>query len=55
MQYTAQEPNKAQLEVHVDSDWAGDSNASEQICSDCVVLRHSSRAQDVIGHLWCRK
>ena len=36
LQYPAQEPSRAHLEVHVDSDWAGDSNASEHVWSDCV-------------------
>ena len=32
LQYTAQGPSGAHLEVHVDSDWAG--NASEHVCEE---------------------
>ena len=53
-QYTAQEQSKAHLEVHVDSDWAGDT-ATRRSTTGVIVrrgqhlLRHSSTVQNVIG------
>ena len=53
-QYPAQEPSKAHLEVHVDSDWAGDT-VTRRITTGVIVrrgqhlLRHSSTVQNVIG------
>ena len=47
LQYPAQEPSRAHLEVHVDSDWAGDT-ATRRSRSAVIVrrglhlLRHSS-------------
>ena len=54
LRYPAQKPSKAQLEVHVDSDWAGDPvlrrNTSGVILRRGKhLLRHSSAAQSVIG------
>ena len=54
LQYTAQEPSRAHLEVHVDSDWAGDT-ATRRSRSAVIVrrgldlLRHSSTVQNAIG------
>ena len=54
LQYTSQEPSSAHLEVHVDSDWAGDT-ATRRRRSGVIVrrgpylLRHSSTVQNVIG------
>ena len=53
-QYHAQEKSKAHLEVHVDSDWAGDT-ATRRSTTGVIVrrgqhlLRHSSTVQNVIG------
>ena len=53
-QYPAQEQSKAHLEVHVDSDWAGD-NVTRRSTTGVIVrrgehlLRHSSTVQNVIG------
>ena len=53
-QYPAQEKSKTHLEVHVDSDWAGDT-ASRRSTTGVIVrrgqhlLRHSSTVQNVIG------
>ena len=53
-QYPAQEPSRAHLEVHVDSDWAGDT-VTRRSTSGVIVrrgrhlLRHSSTVQNVIG------
>ena len=53
-QYPAQEKSKAHLEVHVDSDWAGDT-ATRRSTTGVIVrrgqhlLRHSSTVQNVIG------
>ena len=53
-QYTALEPSKAHLEVHVDSDWAGDT-VTRRSTTGVIVrrgqhsLRHSSTVQNVIG------
>ena len=49
-----QEPSKAHLEVHVDSDWAGDTPARRSTTGVIVrrgqhLLRHSSTVQNVIG------
>ena len=30
LQYSAQDPSEAHLEVHVDSDWAGDTDTVQQ-------------------------
>ena len=53
-QYTAQEPSRSHLEVHVDSDWAGDTVTRR--CTSGVIarrgrhlLRHSTTVQNVIG------
>ena len=54
VQQPSQEPSRAHLEVHVDSDWAGDT-ASRRSRSGVIVrrglhlLRHSSTVQNVIG------
>ena len=53
LQYPSQEPSSAHLEVHVDSDWAGDP-ATRRSTFGVIVrrgphLRHSSTLQDVIG------
>ena len=53
-QYPAQEPSKAHLEVHVDSDWAGDTVTRRSTTGEFVrrgqpLLRHSSTVQNVIG------
>ena len=54
LQYPSQEPSRAHLEVHVESDWAGDT-ASRRSRSGVIVrrglhlLRHSSTIQIVIG------
>ena len=53
-QYTAQEQSKAHLEVHVDSDWAGDTVTRRSTTGVIVrrgqhLLRHSSTVQNVIG------
>ena len=53
LQYTSQEPSRAHLEVHVESDWAGD--AASRRRSGVIVrrglhlLRHSSTVQNLIG------
>ena len=53
-QYTAQEPSRAHLEVHVDSDWAGDT-VTRRSTSGVIarrgrhLLRHSPTVQNVIG------
>ena len=53
-QYPSQEPSKAHLEVHVDSDWAGDT-VTRRSTTGVIVrrgqhsLRHSSTVQNVIG------
>ena len=53
-QYIAQEPSRAHLEVHVDSDWAGDT-VTRRSTSGVIVrrgrhlLRHSSTVENVIG------
>ena len=50
LQYPAQKPNRAHLEVHVDSDWAGDT-VTRRSTSGVIVrrglrlLRHSSTVQ----------
>ena len=54
LQYTAQEPSKAHLEVHVDSDWAGDAVTRRSTYGVIVrrgrhLLRHSSTAQHFNG------
>ena len=53
-QYPAQEQNKSHLEVHVDSDWAGDTVTRRSTTGVIVrrgqhLLRHSSTVQNVIG------
>ena len=54
LQYHWQEPSRAHLEVHVESDWAGDT-ATRRSRSGVIVwrglhlLRHSSTVQSVIG------
>ena len=54
LQYPAQEPSRAHLEVHVDSDWAGDT-ATRRSTSGVIVrrglhlLRRSSTVQNVLG------
>ena len=53
-QYPAQEHSKAHLEVHVDSDWAGDTVTRRSTTGVIVrrgqhLLRHSSTVQNVIG------
>ena len=53
-QYPAQEPSRAHLEVHVDSDWAGDT-VTRRSTSGVIARRgrhlprHSSTVQIVIG------
>ena len=52
-QYPVQEPSKAHLEVHVDSDWAGDTVTRRSTTGVIVrrgqhLLRHSSTVQNVI-------
>ena len=53
-QYPAQEPSTAHLEIHVDSDWAGDT-VTRRSTSGVIaqrgrhMLRHSSTVQNVIG------
>ena len=53
-QYPAQEPSRAHLEVHVDSDWAGDT-VTRRSTSGVIarrgrhLLRHSSTAHNAIG------
>ena len=53
-QHPAQEPSRAHLEVHVDSDWAGDT-VTRRSTSGVIVrrgrhlLRDSSTVQNVIG------
>ena len=52
--YPAQDPSKAQLEVHVDSDWAGDpvsrrSTSGVLLRRGKHLLRHSCKVQHVIG------
>ena len=54
LQYTAQEPSRAHMEVHVDSDWAGDpatrrSRSAVIVWRGLHLLRHSSTVQNVIG------
>ena len=53
-QYPAQEPSRSHLEVHVDSDWAGDTVTRR--CTSGVIarrgrhlLRHSTTVRNVIG------
>ena len=53
-QYPAQEKSTAHLEVHVDSDWAGDTVTRRSTTGVIVrrgqhLLRHSSTVQKVIG------
>ena len=54
LQYPAQEPCEAHLEVHVDSGWAGDT-VTRRSTSGVIarrgrhLLRHSSTVQNVIG------
>ena len=53
-QYPAQEPNRAHLEVHVDSAWAGDtvtrrSTSGVNPRRGRYLLRHSSTVQNVMG------
>ena len=53
-QYPAQEKSKAHLEVHVDSDWAGDTVTRRSTTGLIVrrgqhLLRRSSTVQNVIG------
>ena len=36
LQYLAQEPSRAHLEVHVDSDWAGDTVTRRSTSGDTV-------------------
>ena len=54
LQYSAQDPSRAHLEVHVDSDWAGDTITRRSTSGVIVrrgvhLLRHSSTVQNVIG------
>ena len=54
LQYTAQEPSRAHLEVHVESEWAGDTGTRRSTSGVIVwrglhLLRHSSTVQNVIG------
>ena len=53
-QYPAQEPNRSHLEVHVDSDWAGDTVTCRSTSGVIArrgrhLLRHSSTVQNVIA------
>ena len=53
-QYPAQEKSREHLEVHVDSDWAGDTGTRRSTTGVIVrrgqhLLRHSSTVQNVIG------
>ena len=54
LQYPSQEPSRAHLEVHVDSDWAGDpamrrSRSGVIVRRGLHLLRHISTVQNVIG------
>ena len=54
LQYLSQEPSRAHLEVHVDSDSAGDpamrwSRSGVIVRRGPYLLRHSSTVQNVIG------
>ena len=53
-QYSAQAPSRAHSEVHVDSDWAGDTVPRRSTSGVIArrgrhLLRHSSTVQNVIG------
>ena len=54
LQYTAEDPSEDHLEMHVDSDWAGDT-ATRRNTSGVIsrrgphLLRHRSTVQNVIG------
>ena len=53
-QYPALEPSRTHLEIHVDSDWAGDTVTRRSTTGVIVrrgqhLLRHSSKVQNVIG------
>ena len=53
LQYPTQEPSRAHLEVHVDSDWAGDTMTRRSTSGVIArrgrhLLRHSSTVQNVI-------
>ena len=52
LQYPSQEPSSAHLEVHVDSDWAGDSNASEEVRSHCAERTIFAQTQLNSTKLW---
>ena len=54
LRYPVQEPNRAHVEVHVDSDWAGDTVTRRSTSGLTVrrgqhLLRHSLTVQNVIG------
>ena len=54
LQYTVQEPNRAHLEVHLDSDWAADtvtrrSRSGVTVRRGRHLLRHRSTVQNVLG------
>ena len=54
MQYRTQDPSEAHLEVHVDSDWAGDTVRRRSTSGVIArrgrhLLRHSATVQNVIG------
>ena len=54
LQYPSQEPSRAHLEVHVDSDWAGDpamrrSRSGVIVRRGLRLLKHISTVQNVIG------
>ena len=54
LRHLTQDPSKAQLEVHVDSDWAGDPVSRRSISGVLLtrqkhLLRHSCTVQHVIG------
>ena len=45
LQYLAQEPSRAHLEVHVDSDWAGDTITRRSTSGDCAVRTTPAQTQ----------
>ena len=54
LQYPSQGPSRAHLEVHVDSDWAGDTGTRRSTSGVIVrrglhLPRHSSTVQNEIG------
>ena len=53
LQYTSQEPSRAHLEVHVESDWTGDTASRRRsgviVRRELHLLRHSSTVQNLIA------